>query len=63
MLRCDPDEFCIDGVLAMGPFGYIQFVQNHESKETETIYRGMQASVVAAVSGEFGDELSYILSQ
>src|SRR5208283_3069455 len=53
----------INGVLAMGFTGYFQFVEAHEKKETQAVYRGRQASVVGAVSGEFGGDLSYILSQ
>jgi hypothetical protein len=50
-------------ILAMGPVGYLDFVEDHESKETEGVYTVNKSSVIDAVNGEFANDLSYILKQ
>jgi RHS repeat-associated protein len=52
----------IDGSLDFdGPFSYLEFVLEHEYKETDAVYAGMKAPVVAAVDKKFRAFLNFIL--
>jgi RHS repeat-associated protein len=53
----------IDGVMDMGPLGYWHFVQEHESKETMSVYETNSPAIVSSVGGEFDSDLSYVLKQ